>query len=99
MDNVDKSTKQEAVKKFTDSNLVLKNKKVLSLTGVEKVFEANPNKVQFQVAGSILVIVGQNLNITKLDVDSGEVQVDGIIDELKFSQTFQKTNFFKKMFK
>lgn len=99
MENVEKSTKQDNTKKFNDSSIILKNRNLLSLTGVEKVFEANPTKVQVQVAGSILGVSGQNLNINKLDVDSGEVKVEGIIDELKFSQAQQKTNFFKKMFK
>ena len=101
MDTVENASKkqEQQIKKFSESNLNLKNRSLLTLTGVEKVFEANQTKVQFQVAGSILSVTGQNLNIIKLDVESGEVHVDGVVDEIKFSQTQQKTNFFKKMFK
>ena len=100
MDSIEKQNKQqEQTKRFSESSLNLKNRNLLSLIGVEKVYEANPTKIQLQIAGSVLSILGQDLNITKLNVDSGEVQVDGVIDELKFSQTQQKTNFFKKMFK
>ena len=100
MDSIEKQNKkQEQTKRFSESSLNLKNRNLLSLTGVEKVYEANPTKIQLQIAGSVLSILGQDLNITKLNVDSGEVQVDGVIDEFKFSQTQQKTNFFKKMFK
>ena len=100
MDIVEKKTQPtQNTKKYENSFLTLNNRSTLSLTGVEKVFEANQTKVQLQVAGSVLGITGQNLNITKLDVEKGEVQIDGIVDELKFSSQQQKTNFFKKMFK
>ena len=100
MDIVEKKSQQSTNTKTYDTTLLtLNNRKTLNLTGVEKVFEANQTKVQLQVAGSVLSVAGQNLNITKLDVEKGEVQIDGIVDELKFSNQQQKTNFFKKMFK
>ena len=102
MDVVENQKKQptnEISKRFNDSQLVLTNRKTLSVSGVEKVFEANQSKVQLQVSGNILSIIGQNLNITKLDVESGDVQVDGVVDELKYSASQEKINFFKKMFK
>lgn len=85
--------------KFLDSEIVLKNKSKLYISGVEKVFEAHQTKIQLQVSGSVLMITGQNLNITRLDVESGNVDIDGSVEELKFSNSQQKTNFLKKMFK
>ena len=57
------STKQtnlnEETKTFQNSNLILEDRKLLKITGVEKVFETNENKVCINVSGSLLNILGQ----------------------------------------
>lgn len=99
IENQSNKNPNQSLKTFNDSELVLKNRNRLYVTGVEKVFEANQTKIQLQVSGSILVITGQDLNITRLDVDSGNVDVSGNVDDLKFSAFQEKTNFLKKIFK
>lgn len=86
-------------KKFVDSQVTLNNRKVLNVTGVEKVFETNETKLQLKVAGSNLLITGSSLNITRLDVEAGVVQVEGVINELKYTNVGEKGNIFKKLFK
>lgn len=86
-------------KKFADSQVTLNNRKVLNVTGVEKVYETNETKIQLKVAGSILMITGETLNITRLDVEAGVVQVEGTINELKYTNAGEKGNIFKKLFK
>ena len=90
---------KEDVKSFTDSEINLKNRSFLTLTGVEKVFETNENKIQIKVAGSNLVVFGSGLSVEKLDVTSGILEVSGQINELKYLESLNKTNFFKKIFK
>lgn len=90
---------KEEVKTFSDSELNIKNRNFLSLTGVEKVFETNENKVQVKVAGSNLVVFGSNLSVEKLDVNSGVLQISGQINELKYLESLNKTNFIKKIFR
>lgn len=86
-------------KKFVDSQVTLNNRKILNVTGVEKVYETNETKLQLKVAGSNLLITGQMLNITRLDVEAGVVQVEGTINELKYTNVAEKGNLFKKLFK
>ena len=87
-------------KSFINNNLLLENRKLLKLTGVEKVFETNETKIQVKVSGNLLTILGSALSVEKLDVNSGILEISGEINELKFSnKPFEKTNFIKKIFK
>ena len=91
------TTKQE--KTFAESKLTLLNRKILTLTGVEKVFETNENKVQVKVSGSNLLINGEGLNISRLDVETGLIEIEGLINDFKYTTRETKTNLFKKIFK
>ncbi len=90
---------QEKAKEFYESQITLTNRAKLTLSGVEKVYETNESKVQLKVSGSNLVIAGEKLNISRLDVESGVVQIDGLINELKFQVGDNKGGLFKKIFK
>lgn len=86
-------------KSFADSLITMQNRKNLSLTGVEKVYEASETKVQVKVAGSNLLIAGVGLTIIKIDVDAGLLDLVGTVNELKYIGTENKQNFFKRLFK
>lgn len=86
-------------KTFSESQLVLKNRTNLSVTGVERIYETNESKIQLKVAGSILTVCGEGLNVSKLDVDTGVVNIEGKINDLKYAHSDSKGNFFKKLFK
>ena len=99
MENLEATNTKNQEKSFTESQLTLLNRKTLTLTGVEKVFETNENKVQVKVSGSNLLISGEGLNISRLDVETGVIEIQGIINELKYNIGETKTNLFKKIFK
>lgn len=85
-------------KKFNNSKLTLNNRKNLSLTGVEKAISSNESNMIFQVNGVKLFITGQELHIEKLDVESGILELTGVIDCIKYGSTSNK-NMFKRLFK
>ena len=85
-------------KTFTSSEIRLSNRELLNITGVEKVYESNNNKLQVRVAGVNMLVTGENLNIVKLDVDSGVVEVSGLVNEIKYIGD-SRSNFFKRLFK
>jgi len=99
MEITENKNNQKAEKTFNESQLVLKNRTNLTLSGVEKVYETNENKIQLKVSNSNLLITGENLNISRLDVESGNVSVEGEINELKYLSNESKGNIFKKLFK
>ncbi len=92
--------KKNIEKSFLNSDLILKNTTNLSITGVEKVYESNEKKLQLKVAGKNMIICGENLSISKLDVDKGEIEANGEISEIRYiEKSRENTNFFKKIFK
>lgn len=92
-------TNKTPEKTFAESQVTLLNRRTLNITGVEKVYETTTKGVQLKVAGSNMCITGEGLNISKLDVETGIIQLEGLINEIKYSSEQNKENFFKKIFK
>ena len=91
---------QDENKSFSESELILKNRQNLSLSGVEKIFEMTEGTISMRVSGSNTVISGENLNVVKLDVETGKIEIDGKVCGITFSNSdLPKKNFFKKIFK
>ena len=92
-------TNKTPEKTFADSQVNMQNRRVLSITGVEKVYETSTRSVQLKVAGSNMCISGESLNISKLDVETGNIQIEGLVNEIKYSSSQNKESFLKKIFR
>lgn len=64
----------------------LMNRNQGNLTGVEKVVSFDPDEVILLVEDASLVIKGQDMHVTSLDVEKGELAFDGRVDEFRYSQ-------------
>lgn len=84
-------------KKFSESILNLSNQKHLSITGVETVTNMSPTKVELCTCGQSMCIAGSNLEVEKIDVESGILKLNGKVQEIKYNP--QKENFLKRIFK
>ena len=71
---------------YTQSNLFIENRQKLRLTGVKDVDNYDEEAVSVQTQQGDLVIHGQNLKITKLDVESVELLVDGLISSFFYQE-------------
>lgn len=83
-------------------SLLLENREVLNVSGVENVDNFNDELVVLITNKGKLTIKGQKLNISKLNVDEGKLIVKGEINGLLFSENDgqkEKTSFMKKVFK
>ncbi len=86
----------------TVQSLVLENKEVLNVTGVENVDNFNDESVVLITNKGKLTIKGEKLNISKLNVDEGKLIVKGIINSLVYSEyegQREKVSLVKKLFK
>ena len=66
-------------------NVILENRKRLSISGVEDVDSFDEDSIILYTDIGTLHIKGTDLHINKLSVESGEVVVDGEIDSLSYS--------------
>ena len=86
----------------TMQGLVLENKEILNVTGVEVVDNFNDDTVVLITTKGKLTIKGEKLNISKLNVEEGKLMVKGIINSLVFSEyegQKEKVSLVKKLFK
>jgi len=83
-------------------SLLLENKELLNVTGVEGVDNFNDETVVLITTKGKLTIKGEKLNISKLNVDEGKLIVKGVINSLLYSEyegQKEKISLVKKLFK
>lgn len=64
--------------------LTLDNRKLLTLSGVEDVPGFDEQTINVKLCDSSLVVKGSGLHISKLNLESGDVVIDGVINSLQY---------------
>lgn len=72
-------------------SLILDNRKKLSLTGVTDVMGFDEQTVSLTTDCGTLIVKGENLHINKLNLDSKDVCIDGVINSLQYLSQNTKT--------
>ena len=83
-------------------NIILENREKLTLSGVRDVLSFDDQIVIVETELGLLTIKGQNLKITKLSIDTGDVVVEWDILNLGYSEkTLDKkgTSIMNKLFR
>lgn len=94
MENIVKAINEKA----KDHKIILDNKKVLNVSGVEKVLSANSNVVMFVAMKEKVCVTGNDLLVNKFNVDSGDLEIVGQISSIKY-QTGTTKGLFGRVFK
>lgn len=83
--------------------LTLSDREKLSITGVTEVFSFDEEVIELETGKGYLEIKGDGLHIIKMNIDDGEVIVEGTVDELIYhdnqSQGKKKGTIMSKLFK
>lgn len=67
-------------------NLILENRKKLSVSGVDDVLSFDDQVVIIETELGLLTIKGEDLRINKLSIDTSEVVVEGDIFSMNYSE-------------
>ena len=67
--------------------IVLTGRKTCTITGVNDVLSFDVNEVLLETEQGMLMIKGTELHVSRLSLDKGEVDVDGSVDSLTYSET------------
>ncbi len=82
--------------------IVLAGRKNCTITGVNDVLSFDINEVLLETEQGMLMIKGTELHVSRLSLDKGEVDVEGNVDSLTYSDvssTREKTeSFFARLF-
>ena len=82
--------------------IVLTNRKVGSFTGIVDVLSFDVEEILLETELGMLHIKGKDLHVNRLNLDKGEVDIEGMIEGFSYSQvptiTKNKESLFGKMF-
>ena len=85
---------------YEQSNLYLENREKLRITGVSDVIGFDEQNISVQTQKGDLIIGGEDLKITKLDVESGEMFIEGTLNSFFYrGQTNTKQSMFGRLFR
>ena len=82
-----------------ESTLNLQNRKILSLSGVQKVISINEMQAKIELFDCSLFVFGKEMKLKKLNLEDGEVIIEGVFDSFKYGPQKEKVGFFKRLFK
>lgn len=85
--------------KQKSQQLVLNDRKKLKMTGVSEVENFSETVVCANTCMGQLIVKGEELKINKLDIDDGELIIDGKINSMEYTKKKEKGNFFESLFK
>lgn len=97
MNNINQEIKNKKV-----HNVVLFNKKQMTVSGVIRVENFNETTIVLMTEFGQMTIEGANLHISKLSLETGDMNIDGDIAGLFYSgDSYDKksSNLFSKIFK
>lgn len=94
----DKLNIQSNPKPNMEHTITLVDRKHLTITGVEKMVSVKPDLVQLKSSAGDIIITGQNIEVTKLDLEQHMLSLTGRFDSIKYSEN-TKTPLLKKIFK
>lgn len=87
-------------KNILPHNLIMQNRNTLSVSGVSDVDSFDEQTVIMYTNMGELTVKGDNLHINKLNVESGDVVMEGKIYELLYSEETKKSkNLLSKLFR
>jgi len=80
-------------------NIILENRKTINISGVEDVESFDEQVIKLLTSAGGLHIKGKGLQIEKINIETGEMLVNGNVDSFSYVLTAQKTEggFFSKM--
>ncbi len=70
--------------------LVLSERKTLFLTGVKEVLSFDAKEVLLETTRGVLILRGDGMNVTRLLVEQGELELSGRIDSLVYTNREKK---------
>lgn len=86
--------------KIKAQNVVIEDRSNISISGVDQVDSFNDNTIILSTVKGGLSIKGEGLNVSKLNLDEGNVKISGLINSLTYiSKEGAPKNLMGKIFK
>ena len=88
-------------KKKEAQNIILENRKKASISGVEDIDSFDEQTVVLYTNLGVLTVKGSDLHINRLNVETGEVIIEGEMDSFVYTESASKRagGFMQRLFK
>ena len=90
---------EKELQSSSKSNLVLNNRNNLNITGVKKVKSTEPRCVIAVLDSCTIIITGTNLAVQQLNIGAGTLDISGLVNSIKYTNTASRRFSFKNMFR
>ncbi|MEZ4358407.1 MAG: sporulation protein YabP [Eubacteriales bacterium] len=95
--------KEDEVKRISDKShkVTIDSRERANVTGVLDVDSFNENEIIFITTCGAITINGEDLHINRLNLEEGQLIIDGVIQSLDYSDHEERRNrgFFSKVFR
>jgi len=89
----------DKLKKLLPHSVIMENRQILKVTGVSDVDSFDEQTVIAFTDMGELSVRGENIHISKLNVETGELSLEGNFYALSYSDGRKQDGFFSKLFK
>lgn len=80
-------------------NIILENRKSLRISGVKDIDSFSESKIVANTVLGELVVRGEELHITELATETGDLTMNGKINSLVYNNFNSNANIFRKLFR
>ena len=80
-------------------NVIMEDRARLSVSGIEDVENYDDNQISVLTVKGRLIIRGSNLHISRLSIDTGELNVDGTMTDLIYEDAAPGGSLWSRLFK
>ena len=84
--------------KAKEHKLELIGRASLGVTGVEDVESFDETEIVMNTSQGDLIVRGSGLHIGKINLDAGEIKVEGVINDLSYEEASPAGGFFSRLF-
>lgn len=91
--------KDEKKRGSMQHNIILEGRAKMSVSGVEDVESFDDNELIMSTCQGNLVIRGSDLHIDNLNLDTGEINVDGLVTSLVYEEVGTSTSLWSRLLK
>ena len=81
------------------NNLTLENRKHLTVSGVDEVVSFDEREITMRTGEGDLIVRGEGMTISKLNVEGGDVHVHGVISELHYEEAAPERSLWARLFR
>ena len=82
-----------------NEKVTIVNRNEIEIQGGNRVIASTAKEAVVELENGVMVISGNNLEVTKLDLENKEVKFSGTISNVKFTEKNEKVGLLKRLFK